>query len=530
MVLKDLVVPEVTAASLLGVTLPLWRDASLEVASLGVDTTSLLAIRLVSESPTAASSGLATHSITTDDNALWLVVAAGHAVGALLEWSTVVSGWAVLDIGRAVLLLVNSALRCWRVIGVGKVWVEVLAECSSLGVLSLLWLWVRLVPESPRAAALLASHSVTSNVNALLLYLTVVKRLLAAAHSVSSNDDTLLLDLALVEWLLAGSHAVASDSDALLKVVALSNLCRRLVLEIKVSLCVFTWTIDVWSADWRLWYLVVLGSPMADILAGLRTGGKSLGWHGLSRGVEVVKAPAWAALVVLFDVLVLLCGVSLAGVGARGDIEVLEFLWIWLVDLISAIGCDWGVLVVIEEAVDLEVLACTGLWCNSSICGVLVWGIRVNLWLGIRIVSDEQVMVIALGWLCGCTGRDDGREGLLVVAGIAWSKKGQGSMWIASNIRGVFAGSANLFLTRLLRRSWSSATSGSLSSSVDAVDDQLDLILSVANWPVAAGLADNIDELEEGALVPAESDLRDLAIVEGDYVDLRSQMVSLKLN
>ena len=66
-------------------------------------------------------------------------------------------------------------------------------------------------------------------------------------------------------------------------------------------------------------------------------------------------------------------GVSLASISARGDIEVLELLWIWLVDLISAIGCDWGVLVVVEDTVGMEVLACTGLRCDSAISGVLVW-------------------------------------------------------------------------------------------------------------------------------------------------------------
>ena len=131
-------------------------------------------------------------------------------------------------------------------------------------------------------------------------------------------------------------------------------------------------------------------------------------------------------------------------------------------------------------------------------------------------------MVIALSWLCGRTGRDDGRKGLLGVAGVAWSKKGEGSMWIASNIRGVFAGSADLFLTRLLRRNWSGAASRSWSCGSNTVDDQFDLVLSIANWPVTPGLADNIDELEKGALIPAESDLGDLAVVEGDDVDLEA--------
>lgn len=66
MAIRNLVVPEVTTASLLGVTLFLWCNTALEVASLGVDTAILLAIRLIAESPAAASTGLATHSITAN--------------------------------------------------------------------------------------------------------------------------------------------------------------------------------------------------------------------------------------------------------------------------------------------------------------------------------------------------------------------------------------------------------------------------------------------------------------------------------
>lgn len=526
---KHLVVPEVTAASLLGVTLSLWCNTALEVSSLGVDAAILLAIRLVAESPAATSTGLTTHSITANGDTLWLVVTRGHGVSGLAQ--AAVAGWAVLNVPWSVLLLIDSALWCWRVISIGEVWVEVLAESSSLGVLSLLWLWVGFVTESPRAATLFASHSVAGNVDALLLHLTLVGGLLAATHAVTSNCDTLLLNLMLIDWLLAGSHAVAGNSDAILEValLLLALWCWGLILEFKVSLCVLAWLVDVWSADWRLWYLVVLRSPMANVLTGLWTDSEALGWDSLSWGVEVVKGPAGAALGVLLGAWRLRGVVRLAGVGARGDIEVLELLWIWLVDLISAIGCDWGVLVVVENTVGLEVLAGSGLRSDGPVCGVLVWGIWANLWLGIRIVSDEQVMVIALRWLRGCARWDNGWKGLLGISGIAWSKKGKGGMWIARNIRRVLAGAADFFLTRLLLCwSWNGSSGGPVSCGVDAVDNQLDLVLSIANWPVAPGLSDDIDELEKGSLVPAESDLGDLSVIKGNDVDLGARTVSLR--
>ena len=138
-------------------------------------------------------------------------------------------------------------------------------------------------------------------------------------------------------------------------------------------------------------------------------------------------------------------------------------------------------------------------------------------------------MVIALGWLCGCARWDNGWEGLLGISGIAWSKKGKGGMWIARNVRGVFAGAADLFLTRLLLCwNWSGSSGGLLSCGVDAIENQFDLVLSIANWPVASGLSDDIDELEKGALVPAKSDLGDLSVIEGDDMDLGARTVSLR--
>ena len=59
----------------------------------------------------------------------------------------------------------------------------------------------------------------------------------------------------------------------------------------------------------------------------------------------------------------------------------LELLWVWLVDLISAISCYWGVFVVVEDTVGLEVFASSGLRSDSAVSGVLVWGIWANLWL-----------------------------------------------------------------------------------------------------------------------------------------------------
>ncbi len=60
-----------------------------------------------------------------------------------------------------------------------------------------------------------------------------------------------------------------------------------------------------------------------------------------------------------------------------------------------------------------------------------------------------------------------------------------------------------------------------LSRRLDAAGDQLDLVLSIANRPVASGLANDINQLEERALIPALSDLRDLAVgVEADDVNL----------
>lgn len=50
---------------------------------------------------------------------------------------------------------------------------------------------------------------------------------------------------------------------------------------------------------------------------------------------------------------------------------------------------------------------------------------------------------------------------------------------------------------------------------------ETNLILAIANRPVAAARANDIDVLEEGALVPVDTDMADLALgVEVDNVDL----------
>lgn len=71
--------------------------------------------------------------------------------------------------------------------------------------------------------------------------------------------------------------------------------------------------------------------------------------------------------------------------------------------------------------------------------------------------------------------------------------------------------------------SWSAAF-------LDASCDEADLILAVANWPVATGPTNNLDLLQKRALVPALSDLCNLAVaVEGYDVELSSRRVSTLL-
>ena len=70
-------------------------------------------------------------------------------------------------------------------------------------------------------------------------------------------------------------------------------------------------------------------------------------------------------------------------------------------------------------------------------------------------------------------------------------------MWIAGYVGRVLAGSTDLLLDWGSALCWGSeAAGGSLTSSGNTVYDQLDLVLAVADWPVASGLADDIDELE----------------------------------
>lgn len=90
-------------------------------------------------------------------------------------------------------------------------------------------------------------------------------------------------------------------------------------------------------------------------------------------------------------------------------------------------------------------------------------------------------------------------------------KQGERGVRIAGDIAGIASG------PNMLRQ----LIALGLSRRLDAAGDQLDLVLSIANRPVASGLANDINQLEERALIPALSDLRDLAVgVEADDVNL----------
>ena len=68
----------------------------------------------------------------------------------------------------------------------------------------------------------------------------------------------------------------------------------------------------------------------------------------------------------------------------------------------------------------------------------------------------------------------------------------------------------------------------SLSGGVDAGLDSLHQVLSIPNWPVAAGTANGLDLLQKSSLVPVESHLTDLAVcVEADDMDKRESDDSL---
>ena len=67
------------------------------------------------------------------------------------------------------------------------------------------------------------------------------------------------------------------------------------------------------------------------------------------------------------------------------------------------------------------------------------------------------------------------------------------------------------------------------SAFLDASVDQADLIFAVANWPVATGPANNLNLLKKRALVPALSDLCDLAVAVERY-DVELLHAELALN
>ena len=95
-------------------------------------------------------------------------------------------------------------------------------------------------------------------------------------------------------------------------------------------------------------------------------------------------------------------------------------------------------------------------------------------------------------------------------------------MRIASDIARVFPSqvSTSIFLC---------GGSGRLPCRLDTVCDQLDLVLSVADGPIPPSSANNVDQFEEGALVPALSDLDNLSVsVEAD--DMKLQFVNHGLN
>lgn len=88
-------------------------------------------------------------------------------------------------------------------------------------------------------------------------------------------------------------------------------------------------------------------------------------------------------------------------------------------------------------------------------------------------------------------------------------------MWIAGDIVRIASGS-DVFWYFVC--TWSYR----LACGFDTVCDQLNLILSVSNGPISSGLSNDIDQLEQRALIPALSYLRNLSVcVEGDNVNLQ---------
>jgi hypothetical protein len=68
-----------------------------------------------------------------------------------------------------------------------------------------------------------------------------------------------------------------------------------------------------------------------------------------------------------------------------------------------------------------------------------------------------------------------------------------------------------------------------LSSRLDTRCDQLDLVDTVMNGPIASGLANDIDQFEERALIPILSDLLNLSIrIEGNNVNLWQSVSTLQ--
>jgi hypothetical protein len=94
-------------------------------------------------------------------------------------------------------------------------------------------------------------------------------------------------------------------------------------------------------------------------------------------------------------------------------------------------------------------------------------------------------------------------------------------MRVASDIGRVASGS------RGFRLNWArSIIDGCLSSRLNTRCDQLYLVEAITNGPVASSLANDIDQFEEGTLIPILSDLLNLSVrIESNNVDL-SQKVS----
>jgi hypothetical protein len=70
-----------------------------------------------------------------------------------------------------------------------------------------------------------------------------------------------------------------------------------------------------------------------------------------------------------------------------------------------------------------------------------------------------------------------------------------------------------------------------IAAQVDTGGNELDLVFAITDGPILPGPADNVNQFEERALVPALSNLLDLAIgIESDNVNLRGLALATQTN